>query len=234
MFFLFQTIVFFLLGGSIASAASCTALESYESPQWSVALFSALVGGLVTGGGIEVFRWLFRPRLFIDFEDKNEGIADISWSETNKDQTKRVYDRRFVMLRVNNKGSRATENCRIYLIGIEIVKGKTVGPTKYANSLQLSWPGWNFDARPVYRDVPVYVDLVSIDKAVPEWRIQVQGLAQAQSELKDHRTLRFHVVAVADNAAPYFAMADVFFSGDPKSLKVLNVLPEKKKTWLPI
>jgi len=124
------------------------------------------------------------------------------------------------MLRLKNQGARATENCRIYLVGVEIVKGNFISPTKYANSLQLSWPGWKFDARPVYRDVPIYVDLVSVDKTIPEWRIQARGFAHAQSDIREYKgTLRFHVVAVADNAAPYFACADIFFRAIHSRLK---------------
>jgi hypothetical protein len=178
-----------------------------------------IVGGAVSGVLGLFVDWFLRPKLRIEFVSEEDGfIFDGEWKEGGET----VY-RKLVRLRVSNSGRSLANNSRVFLREIREVHGSATVPTAFNSAEQLSWPGWKFDARPLYRDVPLFVDLVFFDKLAAGWLFRAERLSSHQRSLRDYKgTLEFHVAVAADNSRPIFFKLRIYYNGD---LKMLRILP---------
>jgi hypothetical protein len=199
-----------------------------EATSWvtvGISAIAAILGGLLAGVPAGVVQWYRRPKLELIFEgpDRKGFVIESSWWDSSIAGKK--VERLFVRMRLENRGFAVASNCRVYLTDLLKIQNTTEIPTDFAMSRQLSWPGWEFDARSLPPGVVLFVDIVSVDKSESGWQFQFKGLTKSEEHLKlatEPMTYRFRVTAVADNARPFTKTIDVNYSGNWKTLKAYS------------
>jgi len=84
-------------------------------PEWLITLISVIVGAAIGIGGTELIQWRKRPKLVINFEERNKikpYITDVNdYIAAAKGTSKGVYRTKYLRLKVHNKGKNAALNC---------------------------------------------------------------------------------------------------------------------------
>lgn len=190
-------------------------IDSSERIGIEAAIFgaiAAIVGGMLAGGLPLLVSWWRGPVLDIEFEDR--FIADKDYTEKTAEKSALVH-RRYVIVKLTNRGRATATNCRVYLTKIEAVNAGVAKPTYYDGADQLAWPGWRFDARELPPSLRLPVEIVSVDKSNEGWLFMIDAFIPEWESMRTLKgTYRFHLVATADNAKPKSRMIDINYSGD--------------------
>jgi hypothetical protein len=184
-----------------------------------------ILGGLVVGVPSAVLAHRRRPKLVLDF-DGAEGRGFVVEQDWWEGEPKKHLEFLTILVCVRNEGKTVATNCRVLLTDLKKVIQGTPSQTRFAMSRQLSWPGWEFDPRPLYPEVRLLAELVGVDKSSSGWFFHFKGITQYEKPLEQDfqaTTYRFYVMAVADNAAPYRIEIDVTYSGNWKTLAAKRV-----------
>jgi hypothetical protein len=109
----------------------------------------------------------------------------------------------YVRARVRNEGRHIAKSCRVFLTALHEVRSDGTIETVIKDSKALAWAGWQFAPIDIPSGVNLYVDLMTVSKAVAGWRFSVERLFDSQKKLLDYRgTYRFSLMVSGDNAAP--------------------------------
>jgi hypothetical protein len=193
-----------------------------DSQTAAIAALSALAGGTLGGlfsGFYQHMRDLWnKPKLEIDLDDSDSGIVQAEWEEGGQ-LIQRVLVRPYVI----NNGKRTAVNCRVYIIAISEVLESKVTPTKYKDSMQIPWPGWQFTPKDIPQGIRSYVDLIRVRKDHAGWDFALERRPTVIETLKAYTgTYRFHLVAVADNAEAAYRDINVHYVNDWHNLRAFK------------
>jgi hypothetical protein len=195
----------------------------------AVSAAAAIIGGLVSGAYQHGRDWFSRPKLQIDYQDTAANRTEASF--TNDAGT--AITEYYVRARVRNLGRRTARGAQVFLTSLKEVYPGGTRETSFHDSMPLAWAGWNFIPReiPPAADVHFYVDVVRVSTLSEAWLLCVQKPLLNQAPVKSYRgTYRFHLTAIADNAAPAEFKIDVTYHGNYKNLSAVAVSERRKKT----
>ena len=173
------------------------------------ALLGGILGGALAGLYLDLRdRWI-RPKLKLDFDPKGDRI-ETTWGGDHP------FTGIVLRARLRNLGRRTSaQNCRVFLTALTRIQVSGSEDSGFRDSRQVSWAGWNFDARALPREVAFFVDFARVSKATSGWQFTFERTLPTDQTLTAHRgTYRFVLVAVADNAAPSYLEVDVAYDGD--------------------
>ncbi|HEX4580890.1 MAG TPA: hypothetical protein VH139_02465 [Acidobacteriaceae bacterium] len=184
------------------------------------AIGGGLVAGLLSGAYEHVRHWSSRPKLCLDYGEKEEASIVSVVTGTNEGNLNHLY----VRVRLRNTGQRIAKHCVVYLASIEEVHESGNKATAFSDAMPLSWPLNDYKPRDIPNGADFYLDLVKISKHVESWALGVQQLYASQLPmLKFKGTYRFHLVATADNAESVKCTVDVKYAQDWNTLRAFPV-----------
>jgi len=147
----------------------------------------AVIGGFVGGVTPHLVAWYFRPKLMIDYQDKENNIVTIE-NPSSAGQIRAEIDK-WVRARVQNTGRRRAKECQVFLTSLHQVRadGSLVAVLK--DSKVLHWTGGNKKPLDVPPGVEFYVDLLKVSsKDVGAWG--TFGLFKHQQTLQRYVSFR--------------------------------------------
>jgi len=112
-------------------------------------------------------RWIFRPRLIMDFGDTNDFKADTPEIVGTTDGTIRKGRAYYIRGRVVNKSTNIAKQCRVYLTNIEKKSNRTgeFEQTTFCEGIPLHWScrelGGAFNPLDLPKDINQYFDIFS-------------------------------------------------------------------------
>ena len=183
----------------------------------AIGALTTLVGGI--GGGL-LSGWYQdrrdrrdRPKLKLDF-DFQADRTEAAWGGEF------AFNGIILRASLRNEGVTSAMNCRVFVTALTGIQHSGSTDTGFRDSRQVSWAGWNFDARAIPGEVTFYLDFLRISKDVPGWIFTFDRAMEQDKLLKIYKgTYRFRLVAVADNAEPAYLNVDVDYNGDWNNLR---------------
>lgn len=112
-------------------------------------------------------RWLFRPRLIMEFRDTNDFKADTPEIVSSTDGTVRTCRAYYIRGKVFNKSVNIAKQCRVYLTNIENKSSRTgeFEQTTFCESIPLHWscmgPDGAFKPLDLPKNINQYFDILS-------------------------------------------------------------------------
>lgn len=179
-----------------------------NSPLWVTSLVSFVAGATIAIFAEPIRRWLFRPRLRVDFSNKRCVIK--TPTTVGAVTPSRGF---WVRARVRNVGGgRIARGCRAYLVNVEIEKGGEFTNSEFADSLRLKWSSQPLgeETKPldIPRDIEQFADVISTDKGSPDqFHMQTSVVPFYLRTLfdKSPKKLRLTIMATGDDATAHMA-----------------------------
>lgn len=189
----------------------------------------AFVAGFLTAVFAEPLRrWLFKPKLSLDFSEKPDCIsltAESTYFPTGKPETHSAY---YVKVEVTVPKRRMAKGCRGYLVNIDKKNEETGAfePTIYCDSIQLAWSCKRTDEERYQGvDIPYgvrqFLDVFSTrdDSQMFAPKIAITPLRYIDL-FKEKGIFRFTVQVSAEEADPKFIKLDLDWKGVWDDFKV--------------
>ncbi len=179
---------------------------------------AAIAGGLLTGFFDGVYRWWFRPKLDLSFEDQNDAFV----LEGTYDPGGGVRTSKHVRVCLINTGKSIARECRVYLTEISEVDGTQTHPTKLYDAKELPWAGYpkSYSPRHVASGIKFFVDVVRFSQNDPHWNWYIEHIFASQQSIISHKgKFRLTLVATADNAIPSTIQFYITYRGDYESVR---------------
>jgi hypothetical protein len=197
---------------------------SPETAAVVAALVGAFIGGLFAGPYQHARDYFNRPKLKLDFPEKDGGrvVGDRKDKKTGVEIIEH-----YVRVRVRNLGKCTAKNTRVYLASLhEIHRAGQSTPTIVHDAAQLCWAGWNFQPRDVPPGVTFFVDLVAVSTSESGWNFSLEHMFASHRSLWGFKgTLRFEIVVTADNAEFTSCFVDIEYRQDWHTLSAAEYFP---------
>ena len=156
-------------------------------PEWLISLVSVIVGAAIAIGGTELVGFLKRPKLEIDFEERENQRPYIpDFNDETTSEPGRAYLIKYLRLQVTNKGKTPAKDCEAKLAILPDTANKST------NKVALHWSR---------RDPALYVQPMDVN-----WRLSANpakiflpiNLNINDSETVDVFSLRYSYSTVPD------------------------------------